>query len=187
MLSIAAAATAAWLCSCSSDFPLDCVYVAAEPQADIEPHSDCAALIDQKPRISPAHLHRMSFDRNGLAAAFVDTSWYYMKPGGESLAVITYDNFADEFSEGLVRSLVDGKIAYYDASFAEVIPPKYDWAWPFENGRALVCRECSLDPPDLDGHRAVVGGLWGYIDHEGNEVVPVTLSRKEAFHLEPPR
>jgi hypothetical protein len=32
-------------------------------------------------------------------------------------------------------------------------------------------------------HRPVVGGHWGYIDHSGDEVVPVRFSRNEAFEI----
>jgi WG repeat protein len=123
----------------------------------------------------------MSFSSDGLAQAFIDGQWHYIKRNGDTLPVITYDNGADYFSEGLVRSIRNGKIAYYTADFAQAVPPRYDWGWPFENGRALVCRGCKKDETDKSEHIPVVGGEWGYIDRHGIEVVPVRLSQAEAL------
>jgi len=68
-------------------------------------------------------------------------------------------------------------------AFEAVIPPHhYDWGWPFENGRALVCLGCREGEPEGE-HRPVVGGRWGYVDKSGEEVVPVRLSRSEALEL----
>ena len=85
------------------------------------------------------------------------------------------------FSEGLTRSLVGGKIAYFDSSFHQVISPKYDWGSPFEAGRALVCIACKPSKPDDDGHFSVDGGAWEFIDRSGKEVVRVKLTRAEAL------
>ena len=49
-----------------------------------------------------------------------------------------------------------GKRGYVDAQGNEVIPCKYDWAWPFREGLALV----------------ELNGKWGYIDKQGNTVIP---------------
>jgi hypothetical protein len=95
------------------------------------------------------------------------------------LQVLTFDNGADYFSEGLTRSLVGGKIAYFDRSFHQVISPKYDWGWPFEAGRALVCLGCSPTGFEKDGHSSVDGGKWGFIDKSGKEVVRVKLVRQK--------
>ena len=163
--------------ACTARYPLPCTYVANEEAAELEPHANCATHQGSGLTVSEDDVHRMAFDADGLAAVWVEGQWFYVKRSGAMLPVVTYDNGADDFSEGLVRSVRGGKIAYYDAAFAEVIPPKYDWGWPFENGRALVCLGCAKGEPDGDGHVAIVGGEWGYIDTHGREVVPVHLSR----------
>lgn len=162
------------------DFAMDCTYVANTPTAELEPHAKCAALIGASLRISSEHLAKMSYTTNGLASALIDGHWYYVRPNGDLLRVVTFDNGADYFSEGLTRSLVGGKIAYFDSSFHQVISPKYDWGWPFEAGRALVCTGCKPSKSDDDGNFSVDGGEWGFIDKSGKEVVRVKLTKVEA-------
>ena len=163
------------------DFPLDCAYVTNTPTAELESHSRCAAVVGTTLRISSEHLAKMSYTTSGLAEAFIDGHFYYVKPNGELLQVVAFDNGADYFSEGLTRSLVRGKIAYFDSKFHRVIPPKYDWGWPFEAGRALVCIGCKPSKPDDEGDFSVDGGKWGFIDKSGKELVAVTLTRAEAM------
>lgn len=160
------------------EYPLPCVYVDNLPTADLESHAECAARAGGALRVSEDHLARMSY-LNGLASVVIDKHWYYVMRNGRSLAVLTYDNGPDDFSEGLTRSPVGDKIAYFDSAFQQVVGPKYDWGWPFEGGRALVCIGCKLGKPDDEGHSSVSGGLWGYIDRSGKEVVPVKLSQDE--------
>ena len=162
---------------------LSCFYTGRNSGDSFDEHRDCAGRADGKLFIRKRELARMAYDRAGLAAVYVGDQYYYARRSGALLAVLAYDNGADPYSEGLVRALVGGRIAYYDLRFRQVIAPKYDWGWPFEQGRALVCLGCRREPPDSDGHAAVSGGLWGYIDRRGREVVPVKLSRQDALRL----
>jgi len=177
---IAAIALLVCLPAMAGDFPLDCIYVADSPEAELKSYPNCAARTGAGLRIAPGHLRRMAFFKSGLASAVIDNHWYYLKPNGDSLLVLTYDNDADDFSEGLTRSLVRNRVAYFDRDFHQIIPPTYDWGWPFKDGRALVCLGCKLDAPDSEGHQPLVGGKWGFIDKRGHEVVPVTLTQAEA-------
>ena len=170
-----------WACACATQYPLSCNYEPDEAQSELQSHQNCAARQNGTLRLAPHHLQRMSFSSDDLAQALIDGQWHYIKRNGDTLPVITYDNGADYFSEGLVRSIRNGKIAYYTLGFAQAVPPRYDWGWPFENSRALVCRGCKNDKTDELGHIAVEGGEWGYIDRHGIEVVPVRLSRAEAL------
>lgn len=164
---------------------LPCDYVARAESASgeevFESHADCAAVSSEgMVTFAPAHLAKMVVDADGLARVLVAGRWFYVRATGEHLEVVTYDNGPDEFSEGLVRSRRGAKIGYFDRTLREVVPATFDWGWPFEDGRALVCRGCALDPPDGDGHRTVSGGLWGYIDLAGKEIVPVTQTQEAA-------
>lgn len=159
---------------------LECAYAGKKPGAEIASHAECARRSAGKMVILKQHLARMAYDAHRLASVRIEQQHYYVKPDGTLLPVLTHDNWADDFSAGLTRALVAGKIAYYDANFKQVIAPRYDWAWPFQNGRALVCRGCQPGPPDGDGHTQIVGGLWGYIDRKGIEVVPVRLPPSDA-------
>lgn len=153
-----------------SPFPLDCLYAADDPAAGLESHPECAVREGGRIRVSETHLARMSYSEEGLASALIDRQWYYLRRDGKSLPVLTYDNGPDFFSEGLTRSLVDGKMAYFDIELRQVIAPKYDWGWPFEDGRALVCLGCKAGAPDGDGHTSITGGKWSYIDKKGAKV-----------------
>jgi hypothetical protein len=157
----------------------DCAYQARGAQ-EVGQHRNCGVRADGSITVSAQTIQRLRFDRHGLASIAVGRQHYYVKRDGTVLPVITFDNGADDFAEGLTRSLIHGKMAYYDRSFKQVIGPTYDWGWPFNNGRALVCTGCSRLPPDSDGHTAFGGGLWGYINRKGEEIVPVALTRSEA-------
>jgi hypothetical protein len=160
-----------------------CTYVArtagTSGNVGFEPHAGCAVVSsDGTVSFAAAHLARMAADPDGLARVFAAGRWFYVRPTGEHLEVVADDNGPDEFSEGLARGPRGGRIGYFDRTFREVVAATFDWGWPFEGGRARVCRGCVLGPPDGDGHRTVSGGLWGYIDPSGREVVPVNLTEE---------
>jgi hypothetical protein len=153
---------------------LDCVYAARSTKGgELASHAKCAEARDGKVTVLRAHLAQMSFGTQGLESVLIGRQHYYVKPDGSTLPVLTYDNWADDFAEGLVRARVDGRIAYYDATFRQVIAPKYDFGWPFAGGRAQVCVGCSVAAPDDDGHSVVTGGDWGYIDKAGILLAPL--------------
>ena len=150
---------------------------------DFGSHGGCAGWVDGDLRLEPEHLRALDFGESGLAEVWVDGSWYYVRPGGRAMSVLTFDNGPDLFSEGLARTRKDDKIAYFNEDFQVVVPPRFDFGWPFEEGIALVCSDCR---EEKDGeHTELVGGSWGYIDKSGREVVPVELPRDEAIELKP--
>jgi WG repeat protein len=132
-------------------------------------------------QISGEHLAKMSQTTYGLAEAAIDGSWYYIRRNGESLQVVTLDNGADSFSEGLVRSLVRGKVAYFDSKFHQIISPRYDWGWPFKAGRAMVCIGWTF--VRTGEYDVANGGRWGFIDKNGKEIDRPTLTSAEAQAL----
>jgi hypothetical protein len=154
------------------DGNLPCFYASRAPAGEFEEHANCAKPAGTGFVIGKRHLARMEFE-HGLAGVLIAGQYFYVKPDGRMLAVIGYDNGPDYFAEGLTRSRIDGKIAYYDRHFRQMIAPRYDWGFPFENGRAEVCNGCKPQPSDAEGHSVLTGGLWGYIDKRGREVVPL--------------
>jgi WG containing repeat len=80
--------------------------------------------------------------------------------------VFIYDNGPDYPAEGLIRVVKNGKIGYADATtFALVIPPQYDCAFPFENGKAKVSNNCKTIK---DGEHSVwESDAWQYVDKKG--------------------
>ncbi|MBB5940952.1 WG repeat-containing protein [Xanthomonas sp. 3307] len=154
--------------------------IAAQPAADAcrlgDPNTDrpvvpgCRLGADERLVLTPQALRRLHFDRDGLALLSVGARFYYVRADGRSLPVITWDNGADGFTEGLTRGIVHGRIGFYDRQLREVIAPVHDFAWPFEHGVAEVCDGCSAGTPDGDGHTPMQGGRWYSIDRHNREV-----------------
>ena len=80
--------------------------------------------------------------------------------------VFIYDNGPDAPADGLYRIVKDGKIGYADAGTnAIVIEPKYDCAYPFENGKAKVSTNCKTVQ---DGDHSIwESDAWQFIDTKG--------------------
>ena len=160
----------------------DCGYIPKKTEnykfPEWEVMKNCATYKNGVLEISKYHLANMNFGKANIASFFTAGQYFYIKPNGKYLPVIFYDNGADIYQEGLTRSIINGKIAYYDINFKLVLAPGYDWAWPFHQGKALVCKGCVLTPAE-DGHKALEGGLWGYINKEGKEVVLVVYKASE--------
>jgi hypothetical protein len=127
-------------------------------------------------RVQAAHLHALRFDRYGIAAVWMEglKAFYYVRRDGHMVPVVAYDNGPDAFVEGRARTQIDGKTGYIDRKLRVVIPRRYDWGFPFEHGKAVVCSGCALK---RDGeHRLVEGGMWGIVDRSGREIVPAAIS-----------
>jgi hypothetical protein len=132
-------------------------------------------------RVKAGHLRALGFDRYGTAAVWMESlkGFYYVGRDGHMVPVVAYDNGPDAFVEGRARTQVDGKIGYIDRKLRAVIRPLYDWGFPFEHGKAVVCRGCA-QRSDGGEHRLVEGGKWGAVDRNGREIVPLQyLSREE--------
>jgi hypothetical protein len=113
-------------------------------------------------RSSPRH-------KDGLASIYVD-QWYKVRRDGGAAPVMTVDNWAEPFSDGRARSQVGGKIGYIDRYLKLVVPARYDGAFPFERGVAVVCVGCKLVS---DGeHTHYEGGMWGCIDRSVLASIP---------------
>jgi WG repeat protein len=133
--------------------------------------------------ISPEVLHDLQFDKHGLAVVREEDSrylWLYVNRKGRVVisGVPTFDNWADEFSDGVVRTVVDGKYGFANRRGRIVIKPAYDWASRFDHSHAEVCNHCRemcampggavelQSAPGCD-HRIMVGGEWFQIDKKG--------------------
>lgn len=80
--------------------------------------------------------------------------------------VFIYDNGPDYEADGLIRIVKNGKIGYADAkTFAIVIEPQFDCAYPFEGGKAKVSNQCKTVK---DGEHSVwESDAWQYVDKQG--------------------
>jgi hypothetical protein len=80
--------------------------------------------------------------------------------------VFPYDNGPDYASEGLIRIVKNGKIGYADATtYVLIISPKFDCAFPFENGKAKVSNKCqSIKEGE---HNVWISEAWQFVDKKG--------------------
>ncbi|MEO7794275.1 MAG: WG repeat-containing protein [Thermoanaerobaculia bacterium] len=157
---------------------------AATPTREITSFANCGTeKSDGTAEIAAGPFAELDFSHDGLASIRLGEHFYYLRKDGRSARVPAWDNWADDFAEGLVRTVrgIEGaeKFGYLDRELAVVIAPLFDFAYPFEGGRALVCIGCRAGAPDGDGHSMVSGGLWGYVDRTGKAIVPVKFSREE--------
>lgn len=82
--------------------------------------------------------------------------------------VYVFDNGPDYPSNGLFRIIKSGKIGYADNNGNIIIPPQFDCAYPFKNGKAKVGYGCATQ---TDGeHSSWTGGQWHMIDRKGKVV-----------------
>ncbi|NUO02611.1 MAG: hypothetical protein HUU01_18550 [Saprospiraceae bacterium] len=80
--------------------------------------------------------------------------------------VFKYDNGPDFSVDGLFRIVKDGKIGYADAkTYAVVIQPGFDCAFPFENGLARVSNNCKTEKQGE--HSIWTSDDWKTIDKSG--------------------
>ncbi len=89
---------------------------------------------------------------------------------------------AFEFSEGRAEVSIGRKWGFIDKSGGIVIPLKYDWASPFSDGRARV----RINIPNgtvmtEEGEQPNYRYQYGFVDHEGNEVIPLQFEDAHYF------
>ncbi len=83
--------------------------------------------------------------------------------------MILFDNAAEEFHEGLLRALRNGKMGYANTFGQIVIPCIYDYAWWFQNGQAKVTFE-ARERIEMGEHKRIESDAWFYIDKVGNKI-----------------
>ena len=79
-----------------------------------------------------------------------------------------YDNGPDYIKDGLFRIKIDNKFGYANEQGEIVIPPKYDCAHPFNEGKAKVSMSCSFKK-EFE-HTIVESEEWFYITKEGKKI-----------------
>ncbi len=176
-----------------SAYDLQCAYTARRDAPDLSPnqadfewdHYEECARIDENGqlRVAPSHLRRMVLS-DGFGDLLIEGSgWYYLTPEGRSLQVVIVDFGPDPWSEGLTRGWQDGGVVYFDRDFRPVTGIRYDFGWPYREGRALVCQGCEIVGPDRD-HPRIAGGRWAFIDRFGVEFEEAELSDEQVRVLQ---
>ena len=126
----------------------------------------------------------MEFSEYGIAAVADSSGWAYINELGNILIrPYIYDNGPDYFNEGLARYVEDGKIGFFDEYGKVVIKAQWDFAYPFEDGKAAICNGCKITADNE--HSSVTGGEWGYIDKAGKIIVPLGSVKSDSVFTAP--
>ncbi len=166
----------------SSLLAAECYYVSkptsANPFPELSSQGECGELINQDIfQLKKKHFNKLYFSNNGLAVLLHGDSIFYVSKSGKIARTHFFDNGPDYFNGGLARTISKNKYGYIDEQLNIVIKPEYDFAFPFEDGTAIVCNDCLTES---DGeHSIVVKGTWGVINKTGKVVVPLKYSKKE--------
>ena len=102
-----------------------------------------------------------------LTMVEIDNKWVLVDQQKKvQYEVFLYDNGPDYPSEGFIRVVKNGKIGFADATtYAIVIPPQYDCAFPFENGKAKVSNTCKTVKEGE--HSSWESDAWQFVDKKG--------------------
>jgi len=108
----------------------------------------------------------LNFQHNNLALRYINNTWYYIREDGKAMSVIVDEHGKpDSFKEGLARTKIDGKIGFFDKNLDMVLPPFYDYAFPFHHGISEICVGCR--EVQQGGHSILDGGEWKRINRTG--------------------
>lgn len=175
LVSLLAAAPAAPSLAAPSDvaYPLQCLYAAKAQGGELQSNEHCARADGDTVAFAAPALASMDFDAAGLSPVYTHGSWRWVRPDGKSAAVVTFDNFADDFEDGLARGPWSGGMAYYDTQLNRVLATPYDWVDRFRDGLALVCQGCRKVYTAGGEHSVMTGGQWGAIDRQGALLMPL--------------
>lgn len=126
-------------------------------------------------------LNAEAFNACGIAAVLDMEGWRYIDRSGRSLVrPMVFDNGPDDFSEGLARYVDGGKYGYFDRCGKVVIPAQYDFALPFEGGKARAGFDCTFPPADAAGeHRGYACKRWIDLRHPDRAELRQTGMEKE--------
>ncbi len=103
------------------------------------------------------------FTDGGIAAVLDSNGWYYISRTGDFvIRPKIYDNGPDYFSDGLARYIEDGKYGFFDTSGKVVIEAQFEFAFPFEDGKAKIGTDCQFVG---DGEHTTVDCMkWSYME-----------------------
>lgn len=99
---------------------------------------------------------------SGYVAIQKEDKYGVMDKSGKMVLDYKYA-FIGKFSEGLAPAKKDSLYGYMDIKGNWIIKPKYNGAEMFSHGLAAVSKGPFLEE------------LWGFIDHSGKEVIPLTI------------
>ncbi len=116
--------------------------------------------------LDKTYLKSLNFYNKNLILSKINNQWYYIRKDGKAMKVILDEKGKpDIFKEGLARTKINGKIGFFDKNLDIVLPPFYDYAFPFHNGISEICVGCK----EIQNNNQIMlnGGEWKRIDRTG--------------------
>jgi len=130
--------------------------------------------------IRPVYLSAYEFTKEGIAAVVDKSGWHYINRWGKTIArPFIYDNGPDYFKEGLARIVSQKKIGFMDKWGRTVIKTRFQFAYPFREGRAVVGKD--FRKVMMGSHELMKGGKWGFIDKKGKLVIAMIYGEARFF------
>ncbi len=153
--------------------------------------------------VVPCRYDEVRYFLYGLAAVQLGGKWGFVDKSGKEVVPCRYDEVRD-FLEGLAAVQLGGKWGFVDKSGKEVVPCQYDKVQDLRKvGEDFIWQRCSWEvsgalwikrvrrwrPASMtrcgifvEGLAAVRrGGQWGFVDKEGQEVVPCRYDEVRDF------
>ena len=94
--------------------------------------------------------------------------------------VFVFDKAPEHASEGLYRIYAKGKFGF--ASLDQVvIPARFDFVYPFSGDYAVFVSGCRIQSDVSGQHIEIIGGKYGYIDHEGKVIKRAAYESASSF------
>jgi hypothetical protein len=113
---------------------------------------------------------------DGLAIVKFGDNWGYIDRSGKFAIQPQFELGLGEFHEGLAVIVTEGKVGYIDKAGRIVIPAKYEAAYDFSEGLAMVVNP--LRKIVVAGHIENDGGLdIVFVDHSGKRVIKTALEQ----------
>ncbi len=130
--------------------------------------------------IPPRYIMANEFSGEGIAAVIDESGWAYINREGKILIrPYVVDNGPDYFAEGLARFKENDKVGFFDKRGKIIIRAQFDFAAPFHEGLAAICRGCRRKSEGE--HETFAGGNWGYINKKGTVAIPLGFDSAESF------
>lgn len=114
-------------------------------------------------------------DRSGRLA--IDPQYGSVERFSEGLAVVSLIDWA----EVTPKLMAEARHGYIDSSGTLIIPPRDRWSSSFYEGRARCRIGAVAELAAKDNRYYLSGGLYGFIDSTGNDIIPAIFDKAGDF------
>lgn len=115
------------------------------------------------------------------AIVTIPKSGYYAINKQEQILfeVFPFDNGPDYISDGTFRIINNSKVGFADSTGEIIISPRFDFAFPFDNGLASINNGGHREKSNPNSENYIwKGGKWGIIDKKGNLLLDLKYNLK---------